>query len=195
MLPAKGLSPESQLEAKNQACYLGVFYLDDGHRRYSTASLGTQLWQQGLTVYKGIANVIATIPARYRFRGLEAIGTIFFLLNLVLYFIIWTMIGLRFYLFPPTFKTSFTHPTESLFAPASVVSFGTILINIVQYGMDDVGTWLSKVTYVLFWFNAGLAITLSISIYLILLEHPFHHYLRLLTASTGGQHSSSPWGI
>lgn len=81
------------------------------------------------------------------------------------------MIGVRFYFFPTTFKNSFTHPTESLFAPATAVSFGTILINIVQYGMSEVGSWLSKATYVLFWLNAVLAITLSISIYLILSEH------------------------
>ncbi len=80
------------------------------------------------------------------------------------------MIGLRFFFFPATFKNSFTHPTESLFAPATAVSFGTILINIVQYGMGEVGSWLGKVTHVLFWVNAALAVTLSIAIYLTLLE-------------------------
>jgi tellurite resistance protein TehA-like permease len=143
--------------------------------------------------YQGIANVIATIPTQYRFRGLEAIGTIFFLLNLILYIIIWTMLGFRFYFFPLTFKSSFTHPTESLFAPAAAVSFGTILINIVQYGMHHVGPWLSKATYVLFWLNATLAITLSISIYLILSESPFHRLDALADASTDGRHSSSAW--
>ena len=83
------------------------------------------------------------------------------------------MIGLRFYFHPRTFKNSFTHPTESLFAPATVVSFGTILINIVQYGIDDAGSWLSKAANALFWLNAILAISLSVSIYLILLEVPF----------------------
>ena len=123
---------------------------------------------------KGIANVIATVPTPYRFQGLETIGTIFFLLNIVFYIVIWIMVGLRFYLFPPTFKSSFTHPTESLFAPATVVSLGTILLNIVQYGVDDVGSWLSRATYVLFWLNAALAIVLSVFVYLILLEHPFN---------------------
>ncbi|KAF7509234.1 hypothetical protein GJ744_008294 [Endocarpon pusillum] len=116
----------------------------------------------------GIANVVAAVPTSYRFNGLEVIGTIFFLLNLVFYIAIWIMIGLRFYFHPRTFKSSFTHPTESLFAPATVVSFGTILINIVQYGLDDAGPWLSKAAYALFWLNAVLAITLSVSIYLIL---------------------------
>jgi tellurite resistance protein TehA-like permease len=86
------------------------------------------------------------------------------------------MICLRFYFFPATFKNSFTHPTESLFAPATAVSFGTILINIVQYGMGEVGSWLSKATFVLFWLNAVLAVSLSITIYLILLVLPLQQY-------------------
>jgi tellurite resistance protein TehA-like permease len=130
--------------------------------------------------YEGIANVIATIPVNYRFHGLTTIGTIFFLLNLVFYITIWAMIGLRFFFFPRTFKHSFTHPTESLFAPATAVSLGTILINIVQYGMSEVGSWLSKATFVLFWLNAVLAVILSITIYLILLEPNFWLYLLLL---------------
>ncbi len=81
---------------------------------------------------------------------------------------IWIMIGLRFYFYPRTLQNSFTHPTESLFVPASVVSFGTILINIAQYGIDDAGSWLSDAVYALFWLNTVLAITLSVSIYLIL---------------------------
>jgi tellurite resistance protein TehA-like permease len=112
--------------------------------------------------------VLATIPPNQRFRALDRIGTIFFLFNLIAYIIIWTLLGLRFYLYPCTFKASFTHPTESLFVPASVVSFGTILINIVQYGLTNTGAWLSRVMFVMFWFHAALAIVSSVVIYLIL---------------------------
>lgn len=66
------------------------------------------------------------------------------------------------------FKLSFQHPTESLFIPAVAVSFGTILINIVEYGSDKVGIWLNRAILVLFWFDSALAIILSITIYFIL---------------------------
>ena len=115
--------------------------------------------------------MIATVPTKYRFQGLTIIGTIFFLLNIVFYITIWIGIGLRFYFFPSAFKNSLTHPTESLFAPATAVSFGTLLINIVQYGASEVGPWLSKAMFVLFWLNAALAVFLSITVYLILLEY------------------------
>ncbi|BCS30357.1 putative C4-dicarboxylate transporter/malic acid transport protein [Aspergillus puulaauensis] len=114
----------------------------------------------------GIANVIYSIP--YRFRGLDTIGIIFFLANIVFYIAIWGVLLTRFYLFPYTFKVSLLHPTESLFVPASVVSFGTILINVSQYGTDNTGPWLTNVVHVLFWVDSALAVISSAGIYLLL---------------------------
>ncbi|KAI9933406.1 hypothetical protein MW887_007879 [Aspergillus wentii] len=114
----------------------------------------------------GIANVLYTIP--YRFRGLETIGIIVFLLNIVLYIGIWTLLIARFYYYPYTFKASFLHPTESLFVPASIVSFGTILINISQYGPESTGPWLDTAVGILFWIDAALAVIFSAGIYLLL---------------------------
>lgn len=115
----------------------------------------------------GIANVLYTVP--YRFRGLYAIGCIFFILNIVFFLFNVTMISLRFYFFPRTFKASFLHPTESLFIPSSLVSFGIILINITQYGVGSgVGDWLERCMIVLFWLDCGLAAVSSLLIYLIM---------------------------
>ncbi|KAE8413950.1 voltage-dependent anion channel-domain-containing protein [Aspergillus pseudocaelatus] len=141
---------------------------------YSTVSLS---WKQRIRHFTwafftltmatgGIANVLHAIP--YRFRGLQIIGVIFFLSNIILYVIIWSLLVMRFYRYPYTFKASFLHPTESLFVPASVVSFGTILINISQYGPDNTGPWLAHVVGILFWIDACLAIIFSAGIYLLL---------------------------
>ncbi|KAL8924416.1 MAG: hypothetical protein Q9208_004024 [Pyrenodesmia sp. 3 TL-2023] len=120
----------------------------------------------------GIANVIYTVP--FRFRGLTTIGVIFFLFNIVLFFINVVMISLRFYTFPETFRASYMHPSERLFIPAAVVSFGTILINISQYGITKTGPWLNHGMFVLFWFDAALAVLASSGIYLIMsvFSHP-----------------------
>jgi tellurite resistance protein TehA-like permease len=104
----------------------------------------------------------------YKFRGLETIGIIVFLFNIALYITIWCILLLRFYLHPYTFRLSLTHPTESLFVPASIVSFGTILINISQYGPEATGPWLSYAVGVLFWIDAALAVIFSAGIYLLL---------------------------
>ncbi|OCK80050.1 hypothetical protein K432DRAFT_53837 [Lepidopterella palustris CBS 459.81] len=79
------------------------------------------------------------------------------------------MISLRFYLYPSTFKASFLHPTESLFIPAAAISFGTILINITQYGVGPkTGYWLQEIMTMLYWIYCGLALLFSCVIYLIM---------------------------
>lgn len=109
-----------------------------------------------------------SIPTPLRFHSLYALGCIFFLLNIVLFLFNITMISLRFYLYPSTFRASFLHPTESLFIPAAVISFGTILINISQYGVGQTGPWLEDVMIVLYWVDLALAVLFSSGIYLVM---------------------------
>jgi hypothetical protein len=80
------------------------------------------------------------------------------------------MISLRFYWYPSTFKASFTHPTESLFVPASVVSCGTVLTNITEYAVGNgrSGYWLERTMIVLFWVYCGMALSFTCGIYLIM---------------------------
>lgn len=78
------------------------------------------------------------------------------------------MLIIRFRTDPSSFRASLTHPTESLFVPAFLVSFGTICITIVEYGADRAGEWLTDTVLVLFWINVSLAVSLSITIYMIL---------------------------
>ncbi|GAM84080.1 hypothetical protein ANO11243_020720 [Dothideomycetidae sp. 11243] len=115
-----------------------------------------------------MANVIAAVP--YRFKGLYTIGLVVVLFNIVLFLCNVTLISLRFRLYPGTFWNSMTHPTESLFVPAAVISTGTILLNITQYGVDvhGVGSWLEKTMVVLFWVYCGLAMSCACGIYLIM---------------------------
>ena len=112
----------------------------------------------------------------FKFRGLEATGIVFFLLNIVLFIINIVMISLRFYSYPETFKASFLHPTERLFIPAAVVSFDTILLKISQYGPNHAGDWPINAVVVLFGIDVGLAFLASIDVYLIMLG--FHTHFR-----------------
>lgn len=116
----------------------------------------------------GIANALYSIPAELRFRSLYALGCTFFLLNIILFLFNIVMICIRFYYHPHTFKHSFLHPTESLFIPAAVISFGTILINITQYGVKYTGEWLLHAMIPLFWMYCGLAILSSWGIFLVM---------------------------
>ncbi|RMZ13736.1 hypothetical protein D0864_00368 [Hortaea werneckii] len=116
----------------------------------------------------GVANVIYSVP--YRFNGLYTIGCIFFILNLVLFVFNVVMICCRFRYYPSTFLASILHPTESLFVPAWLISVGTILITITEYGTSDgkTGPWLFQTMRILFWIYSGLAVLFSCGIYLVM---------------------------
>ena len=82
------------------------------------------------------------------------------------------MISLRFHLHPEMFMASIIHPTERLFLPAAVVSFGTILLNISQYGPSHAGHWLNDAVAILFWIDAALALLASMGVYLVMQVSP-----------------------
>ena len=104
----------------------------------------------------------------YRFAGLDTIGTIFFLFNLCLFITNIFCITVRFVVWPETLRASLTHPTESLFMPSAVVSLGTVLLNISQYGLGNVGFWLNNAVVVLFWFYVIFAIMASTGTYVMM---------------------------
>lgn len=106
----------------------------------------------------------------YRFPGLDTIGLFFFILNIIIFLISVLMLCLRFYDHPEMFKASILHPTERLFVPSAVVSFGTVLLNISQYGPHRTGPWLNEAIFVLFWIDAALAFLASMGIYLIMYD-------------------------
>lgn len=107
-----------------------------------------------------------SIPSNLRFDSLYALGCTFFLLNITLFIFNVIMITIRFYLHPSTFRQSFLHPTESLFIPAAIISFGTILLNITQYGADYTGDWLNHAVVPLFWMYCAMAVLSSWGIFL-----------------------------
>ena len=113
----------------------------------------------------------------FKFAGLYAIGCIFLILNIVLFILNVTMISLRFYTFPETFMASILHPTERLFIPAAVVSFGTILLNISQYGPLHAGPWLDSAVVVCYWIDAALAVISSMGVYLVMYVHRQNRYV------------------
>ncbi|KAI9669657.1 MAG: hypothetical protein M1831_007353 [Alyxoria varia] len=114
----------------------------------------------------GIANVIHTVPLR--FTGLYTIGVIFLILNLVFFLSNCIMIFLRFWNWPHTFHDSFTHPTESLFIAALIISVATILTTFSEYAFSPpkTGVWLMQTMIVLYWCYIALAMFFSVAIYL-----------------------------
>lgn len=127
------------------------------------------------TIYHGkdrpqisITSRLICPPVPFKFHGLYAIGCTFFILSLVFFVFSCTMMGLRFYWWPSTFKGALMHPNESLFIPAFTISLASVMINIVEYGLgsNEVGVWLLNTLVVFFWIYVVLAIMTSLGIYL-----------------------------
>lgn len=115
-----------------------------------------------------LANIIYQIP--FKFKGQYEIGCTVFIFNIFLFMFNVAMITARFRMYPHTFRASFMHPTESLFIPAAVVSIGTILMNITEFGTDSgrTGVWLSQTMTILFWVYGGFALCFTSGIYLVM---------------------------
>lgn len=75
-----------------------------------------------------------------------------------------------------------------------MVSFGIILINVSQYGVDmaGVGEWLERCMIVLFWMDCGLAVCFSIGIYLLMFVSLINSPMNAMLTTLGGQPQLSP---
>lgn len=94
----------------------------------------------------------------YTFTGLETIGKIFFILDIVLFLIFTSLISFRFLTNRASFTKSLHHPHESFFFGCFWVSIALILYNVQQYGVPSAGPWLVKALEVCFWTYAGCAL-------------------------------------
>lgn len=108
----------------------------------------------------GIALLLSITP--HRFPGLETIGVVVFMLDLVIFVIITTFLLMRFAFFPKSFKHAVTHPTESLFVPTFFLSVAAALSNIEFYGHASERPWLAAALRIVYW--TYLAVTGAFSV-------------------------------
>lgn len=80
----------------------------------------------------GIALVLGLTP--HRFRGLDTIGLVVFLFDLVCFVAISACLLLRFALYKNTFRKTLTRPREALFVSTFFLSIAALLSNAEKYG-------------------------------------------------------------
>ena len=115
-----------------------------------------------------IASLLSQQP--YTFDGLQVIGKIFFLLDIVLFLLFTGLITARFIMNPGIFTRSLHHPHESFFFGCFWVSIALILYNIQQYGTPSTGPWLVKALEISFWTYAGCALLVAIFQYHVIFD-------------------------
>ena len=89
-----------------------------------------------------LAVVLAQTPNR--FPGLDTIGKIFYILNIVIFLLFFCLIATRFILVPAKLFASLHHPIEGLFFGSFWVSVSLILNGAQAYGVPESGPWLVR---------------------------------------------------
>lgn len=115
-----------------------------------------------------LAVVLANTPNT--FTGLQTIGKIFYILDLILFVLFTTAMGLRAFWFPRRFLASLHHPIEGLFFGSYWVSVSLILNGAQAYGVPESGPWLVSALRVLFWMYCGIVLLVAIGQYFVLFQ-------------------------
>ncbi|KAK5168072.1 uncharacterized protein LTR77_006640 [Saxophila tyrrhenica] len=119
----------------------------------------------------GIGLLLASQP--HRFAGLETIGKIFFIFDLVILAVALATICARFILHPGTFTQSLVHPTEALFIPTVLITLANLIGSAQVYGGPHCGHWFLVAMQVLFWLYVAAAFSGAVVQYLSLFTgHP-----------------------
>ncbi|KAL4881873.1 voltage-dependent anion channel [Aspergillus karnatakaensis] len=103
----------------------------------------------------GIAVLLYNTP--HQFTGLETIGKIVYIFNLVLFLLTSILITIRFS-FPGELKESFNHPNETHFVGTCPLALATIIMGASVYGTPACGLWLIVALRVVFWIYVAIAI-------------------------------------
>ncbi|KAH8203418.1 hypothetical protein TruAng_002402 [Truncatella angustata] len=110
-----------------------------------------------------MASLLSQQP--FTFRGLETIGKVVFVLDIVLFVTFTCMILARFLLKPQAFIKSLHHPSESFFFGSFWVSVALILYGVAAYGIPGLANdnvWLIKAVQVLFWMYIASATLVAV---------------------------------
>jgi tellurite resistance protein TehA-like permease len=108
----------------------------------------------------GIAVLLYRTP--HQFTGLEIIGKIIYIFNLVLFLAITSCMILRFLAKPSALKESFQSGHETYFAPTCLLSIATIILGAESYGSSSCGPWLQVALRIVFWIYVALSTLLAI---------------------------------
>lgn len=120
-----------------------------------------------------IAVVLAQTPNT--FPGLQTIGKIFFILDLVLFLLFTAVMTARFVLVPQKLTASLHHPVEGLFFGAFWVSIALILNSTQSYGVPNCGPWLVKALEIVYWIYCAIVLLVAIFQYYVLFQKERMH--------------------
>ena len=113
----------------------------------------------------GIALTLALTP--HRFPGLDIIGLVILIMDILFFSFTTVALGLRFALHRHTFRKACTHPMEALFIPTFFLAIAAFLCSIEEYGdmfiHGSAINGLHRFSGAIFW--VYLAVTFAVSVF------------------------------
>ncbi|GFF48767.1 malic acid transport protein [Aspergillus lentulus] len=108
----------------------------------------------------GIAVLLSSTP--HQFPGLQTIGKIVYILNIVLFLCISACLIIRFLTKCSALKESFQEPNESHFMGTCLLALATVILGAENYGTEACGPWLQVALRIVFWIYVALSIIQAI---------------------------------
>ncbi|KAF7712497.1 Uncharacterized protein PECH_004641 [Penicillium ucsense] len=114
----------------------------------------------------GLALLLSPQTQPHTFRGLDIIGKVVYICDLVIFSILVTAMIYRFIRWPKTMRLSATRPRESIFIPTMFICLASTIASISPYGIPFSGPWLSVTYRVLFWIYYAVTFCIAVTFYL-----------------------------
>lgn len=121
----------------------------------------------GATMSTGSLSIVLSETPN-RFHGLETIGKVFFVIDIVLFVSFTGLAIARFIIVPKKLAPSLHHPIEGLFFGAYWVSVALLLNGIQIYGVPSCGVWLVKAMEIAFWIYSAIVVLVAVFLYYVL---------------------------
>lgn len=120
----------------------------------------------------GLALLLSPATQPHPFPGLNTIGKVVHIIDLVLFSAVTLCITYRFSRYRGTLQSSLTHPTESLFSATALLSLASIIAGMARYAIPVCGPWLVVVYRVLFWTYFAITFLSAVGHYGLLFTSP-----------------------
>ncbi|KAH9892238.1 voltage-dependent anion channel-domain-containing protein [Xylariomycetidae sp. FL2044] len=119
----------------------------------------------------GLALLLSEQTQGFPFRGLQTIGKVVYVFDLVLFTTIACAIT---WYWPGTLKSSVMHPTEGLFVATALLSVASIITGVARYGIPacDGANWIIVAYRVLFWIYFVVSFAAAVGLYCLLFVSP-----------------------
>ncbi|AFR98260.2 hypothetical protein C343_06236 [Cryptococcus neoformans C23] len=99
---------------------------------------------------------------QFPFNGQREIGTVFFMIDLVVFLINIIGVASRAIFHWANFKDSFFDHSDGTYIPCILLAVATLFVGIMDYGVPYCGFWLTRAMYVVYWVYVGCSLAIAL---------------------------------